>query len=181
MNYFVISVLVVALWHFYRKFKRIVDSVAHIPGPRALPFVGNALMFVGKRPRDLVEMGEAMIDKYGFFMRILLGPKVLILLAEPEDIEDMLLRGKTIVKSEEYEYTQSWIGEGLITSTGQKWFARRKVITPAFHFNILQSFVSIFEKNSDIFVEKLSKFESVNISRLTLLLALDNICGKITR
>lgn len=176
----VISVLVASTtFYFYRKFMEIVASVEHIPGPSIVPFFGNALMFIGKGPNDIVEIGAELVRNYGFFYRILLGPKILILLGDPEDVEVLLAKGGSIEKSEEYDYTREWIGEGLITSTGQKWHSRRKVITPAFHFGSLESFVTIFDRNAFIFVEKLSKFESLDIFPLTLLCALDNICGEI--
>lgn len=175
----IIALVAIVVAYFYRKYMKIVASVAHIPGPPVVPFLGNALMFVGKKPTDIVKMGEEIVRKYGFYHKILLGPKILISLAEPEDLEVILAQGKTIQKSEEYEYTKDWIGEGLITSMGQKWFNRRKVITPAFHFSILQSFVQIFDRNGEIFVDNLSKHESVNVFPFTLLCALDNICGEI--
>jgi len=168
--------LVILTFYFYKKYMKIVDSVAHIPGPPIVPFLGNALSFIGKKPTDIIDIGTALYFKYGAFTRILLGPKIVITLGDPEDIEVLLSKGSSIDKSEEYEYTKDWIGEGLITSTGQKWFGRRKIITPAFHFSILQGFVKIFDRNSEIFVEKLSKYEVVDIFPLTLLCALDNIC-----
>lgn len=172
---FFFSVLI----YLYKKYMKIVESVAHIPGPAALPFIGNALLFVGKKPNELVQMGSDVVKKFGLFNRILLGPKILILIGDPKDVEALLTSQKTIDKSEEYDFAKVWIGEGLITSTGSKWHSRRKIITPAFHFNILQSFVKIFNENAQIFVDKLRLFESVDIYSLTLLCALDNICGKI--
>lgn len=59
---------------------------------------------------------------------------------------------------------------------------RRKIITPAFHFKILEQFTDIFHQQSDILVKNvLSKFEPhepVNIYPLITLMALDVICGK---
>lgn len=57
---------------------------------------------------------------------------------------------------------------------------RRKIITPAFHFSILEDFVSIFDKHSSILVEKLRKYEDqgdFDIFPLTALCTLDIICG----
>lgn len=74
-----------------------------------------------------------------------------------------------------------WLGTGLLTSTDQKWLSRRKIITPAFHFNILQDFVEIFDLQSSILKEKLKKFESCgefNVIPLTEFMALDVVCGK---
>jgi cytochrome P450 family 4 len=89
----------------------------------------------------------------------------------------MLINVKTTAKSEEYEYTRDWIGDGLLTSSGQKWYQRRKIITPAFHFNVIQHFCQVFDLNSDIYVEHLKKFDALDIFPPTLLCALDNICG----
>lgn len=59
---------------------------------------------------------------------------------------------------------------------------RRKIITPTFHFKILEQFTEIFHQQSDILVNKvLSQFgpnDPVNIYPLITLMALDVICGK---
>lgn len=113
----------------------------------------------------------------------------------------MLSSPTMITKSAEYRLLENWLGEGLLLSSGcycpniqrltcyniessllgKKWQARRKVITPAFHFKILEDFVEIFEKNATILVEKLGTYsptESVNVFPLISLAALDIICGK---
>lgn len=87
---------------------------------------------------------------------------------------------KMITKSHEYDFIVPWLNTGLLTSTGQKWINRRKVLTSAFHFKILDDFVETFDKQSSILVEKLKKFEgrdSFNIFPITALCALDIICG----
>lgn len=56
-----------------------------------------------------------------------------------------------------YDFLIDWLGTGLLVSTGQKWFNRRKIITPAFHFNILQQFVDVFNNQNKIFIEKIKK------------------------
>lgn len=76
-----------------------------------------------------------------------------------------------------------WLGTGLLTSTGKKWASRRKIITPTFHFKILEQFVEIFDEQSDIFVKKLEQFKdqrAFNIFPLTALCALDIICSKLS-
>lgn len=93
----------------------------------------------------------------------------------------VLTSTKLITKSDEYEFIKPWLNTGLLTSTGQKWISRRKVLTSAFHFKILDDFVEIFDKQSSILVQKLKRFENqgaFNIFPLTALCALDVICGR---
>lgn len=64
---------------------------------------------------------------------------------------------------------------------GKKWLGRRRAITPAFHFKILEQFVEVFDKNSGIFVDILRKHkptDGVDIYPLVTLAALDVICGE---
>lgn len=64
--------------------------------------------------------------------------------------------------------------------SGLKWKKRRRVITPAFHFSILENFVDIFERVGDVFIKKLETHieeEKVDIYPLITLYALDIICG----
>lgn len=62
---------------------------------------------------------------------------------------------------------------------GSKWFQRRKILTPAFHFKILERFVEVFDKHSCTFVEILSKYKNtdeVELMPLIGLCTLDIIC-----
>ena len=43
----------------------------------------------------------------------------------------------------------------IFYSTGQKWRSRRKLLTSTFHFKILNNFVPIYQKQSNILIQKL--------------------------
>lgn len=51
-----------------------------------------------------------------------------------------------------------------------------------FHFSILEEFVEVFDRQTDVFVEKLRPFsgkEDIDIFHFSSLCSLDIICGKI--
>lgn len=82
-------------------------------------------------------------------------------------------------KTKFYGLLKPWLGDGLLLSKGQKWFKRRKLITPAFHFNILKQFVDVFDRQSDVLVDILDKCcteKTINIQPFITLMTLDVVC-----
>lgn len=100
-------------------------------------------------------------------------------ITDPQDVETLLSSSKLIAKSIDYNFMHQWLGTGLLNSTGKKWQSRRKIITPAFHFNILEEFIQIFNGQTAVMLDKVKEFavtgEEINIYKYTTLCALDVI------
>uniref|UniRef100_A0A182KFA6 Cytochrome P450 n=1 Tax=Anopheles christyi TaxID=43041 RepID=A0A182KFA6_9DIPT len=83
-------------------------------------------------------------------------------------------------KSSVYEFIELWLGQGLLISKGEKWFRRWKIITPTFHFKILESFVTVFNHETEILIEKLEQYADTDrefdIYEPISLYALGSIC-----
>nr|CAD7448371.1 unnamed protein product [Timema bartmani] len=108
-----------------------------------------------------------------------LGPELFVFISDPKYVEVILSSNKLLDKGNNYKYLNSWIGNGLLTSSGTQWRTHRKIITPTFHFSILEDFMDIFNSNGRKLVEKLQK--EVNGPEFDLytyvtLCALDIIC-----
>ncbi|XP_063379811.1 cytochrome P450 4g15-like isoform X1 [Cydia fagiglandana] len=149
--------LVSSLWLLYRwqQSSRLYKMGSKLPGPMAVPIFGNALLALGKRPDDLVNIGLQYGEKYGSVIRGWLGSKLIIFLTDADDIEVILNSHVHIDKASEYRFFKPWLGEGLLISSGEKWRSHRKMIAPTFHINILKSFMSVFNQNSINVVNKM--------------------------
>lgn len=151
------ALFVIYIAYGYKKFSDKVARSKHIPGPPALPFIGNGLMFIGKTAVEITEIQMKNAYAFGDFSKMFLGPELFVLLGNPKDVEVLLSSQTLIDKSSEYDFAREWFGDGLLFSTGKKWFTRRRLVTPTFHFKILDQFVEVFDRNSSIFVNQLAK------------------------
>lgn len=101
-------------------------------------------------------------------------------ITDPKDVETILSSSKLINKSIDYNFLHEWLGTGLLNSFGKKWHSRRKIITPTFHFKILEQFIQIFNGQSKVMLEKVRPYavtgEVFNVYKYTTLCALDVIC-----
>ncbi|XP_060573682.1 cytochrome P450 4F1-like [Ruditapes philippinarum] len=56
-----------------------------------------------------------------------------------------------------YRFLEPWLGEGLLVANGEKWARNRRLLTPAFHFEILKPYTKVFNQAADILVKKLDR------------------------
>ncbi|KAG5670297.1 hypothetical protein PVAND_000573 [Polypedilum vanderplanki] len=174
---FLIFITGVYFW-YQEKYKRYNELMDKIPCAKPHPILNHLLYFINKRPGEIFIILEKMAKDHGPVWKFQIPLSEQIVVHDPKIVEEILLSQKIIDKSMEYDFIIDWLGTGLLISTGSKWHKRRKIITPAFHFKILDQFVDIMNKNGDVFVEKLKHFEGreINIYPLISLYALDVVC-----
>ncbi|KAK6468693.1 cytochrome P450 4F22 [Huso huso] len=70
----------------------------------------------------------------------------------PDYIKPLLMASASIVVKDElfYGFLRPWLGNGLLLSNGERWARHRRLLTPAFHFDILKLYMEIFNKSTDI-------------------------------
>ncbi|XP_072014967.1 cytochrome P450 4A24-like [Amphiura filiformis] len=76
-----------------------------------------------------------------------------------------------------YDLLRPWLGDGLLLTGGNRWIRQRRLLTNAFHFEILRPYCKIFAQSAQIFLDKLSASggRSIDVYRLVSLMTLDSI------
>ncbi|XP_055953328.1 cytochrome P450 4c3-like isoform X2 [Argiope bruennichi] len=124
-------------------------------------------------------MGLCLIyGKNGLF-RLLMLYKPCVIFFKAEAVEAILSSPEIINKSAEYLLLRPAIGNGLITSLGTDWRKQRKLLTPTFHFSILDDCIPIFQKQANVLISTIkSRIHEpwIDIAPLSHLCALDIIC-----
>lgn len=150
----VVSLVVFYWWQQSKRFHKMGNQ---IPGPPALPFIGNLHYGIGRNHNEIMELAIRLSKQFGNVARIWLANKLVVFLTHPADIEIILNSQVHLEKSDEYRFFKPWLGDGLLISKGDIWRRHRKLIAPAFHQNVLKSFMSTFYSNSKVLVEKMYK------------------------
>ncbi|CAK1549433.1 unnamed protein product [Leptosia nina] len=135
----------------YFRFNYKARLIAKIPGPTRLPLLGNCLEFV--LPVDeLFVLSRSLYYKYGPVIGIIAFNLSFVNIYDPEDLEVILSNPKFNDKREPYTFLKPWLCEGLLVSNGLKWHKRRKMLTQAFHFNILKKYARTFTEHAEAFL-----------------------------
>ncbi|XP_045764148.1 cytochrome P450 4g15 [Maniola jurtina] len=158
--FYLLLVPALLLWYSYWRASRrhLYELAEKIPGPSGYPLIGNALEFTGGSV-DIFKRIMARSEQFEHesAVKIWIGPRLLVFLYDPRDVELILSSNVHIDKADEYRFFKPWLGDGLLISTGQKWRSHRKLIAPTFHLNVLKSFIELFNANSRTVVNKLKK------------------------
>ena len=112
--------------------------------------------------------------------RIEIGFQRFIIVYRQDTIEKLITGMEFIEKSIQYDFLNNWLGLGLLTSTGDKWKRNRKLLTPAFHFKILDSFFPVMNENTKVmmlrFDKEIEKKGCVDVRSFIGDCTLDTIC-----
>lgn len=181
MYYAVPLVIILCLWLLkkYIAYRRFTSKLDIFPQFKGLPLIGNA--------HKLIDVNQTVHVSLKWFNdcktshTTYIGTVPYLIVCDPELAEVILSSNVLIDKSMEYKFLSAWFGDGLLTSTGEKWKSHRKILTPSFHYTILEEFVQTFDKASKVLVRKLedeviSNNTSVEIYKYLTLCTLDIIC-----
>lgn len=156
LELFAIFLATALAWDYMRKRRHNkMYAEAGIRGPKSYPLVGNAPLLINESPKTIFDMQFRLIAEFGKNIKTQMLGESGFMTADSKMIEAIMSSQQTIQKNNLYSLLVNWLGDGLLISQGKKWFRRRKIITPAFHFKILEDFVEVFDQQSATMVQKL--------------------------
>ena len=166
----------------YVRFRRLVSKLPCVPG--AYPLVGHVYGIDPTSPIEVFEwisrMGIYAIREGEKMCLQWLGPVPMLTVCHPDSVEKILGNTINLDKGSTYKAVQPWLKTGLLTSARKKWGVRRKLLTPSFHFSVLDGFLDVMNeegvKMTEIIDEKLKLNETVNMENTLMLCTLDIIC-----
>nr|AGC92781.1 cytochrome P450 [Meretrix meretrix] len=150
-----------------------------VPGPEKHWLYGNLHLLPSTNSHDRIMFGVSNCNTYiRYYVWWTTFAKTSLTVCHPETV-------KIVMKTSEpkptgfmgiYRFGLPWLGEGLLIAGGKKWARSRRLLTPAFHFDILKPYMAVYNDAADTLVgnlrryaEKREKFEVFDyISRVTL-------------
>ncbi|XP_017376719.1 cytochrome P450 4F2 isoform X2 [Cebus imitator] len=112
-----------------------------------------------------------LVATYSQGFRVWMGPFIpLLSLCHPDIIRPVVNASATIAPKDKffYSFLKPWLGDGLLLSAGDKWSRHRRMLTPAFHFNILKPYMKIFNESVNIMHAKWQRLASEGSARLDM-------------
>ena len=161
-------------------------QVRFLPGPPIESFLyGNAIPSQESTDNitQIYMFRRKWTQIYPKVCRFAVGPFVQVMCSHPDSVRTVI--NDNFPKHPGYGVVRDWIGDGLLTSKGEKWYRHRKLLTPAFHYEILNDFFPVYSDCVDEMLElwstELTNTDHVVLqdwmSYLTLDILLQCICS----
>ncbi|XP_078593033.1 cytochrome P450 4F3-like isoform X1 [Branchiostoma floridae x Branchiostoma japonicum] len=175
----VIAVVVVkvtiSLWNTVRRNQEIAKEFPVPPGSHWL--LGHMVLLGDEGEGLMLKFMEwSKIYKYAHVTRM--GPLLQHCTVYHHDYVKAVMSRADRKDDYVYSFLRPWLGDGLLTSAGPKWFRNRRLLTPGFHFEILKPYVRLFSESTNVMLnnwEELKSGSSIDVFHHTSLMTLDSM------
>ncbi|XP_053690209.1 cytochrome P450 4C1-like [Sabethes cyaneus] len=136
---------------------RIFRALNKFAGPPIRPIIGTLTEVLFLNQATTFQRARAWPKRYGGSYRFWGSRWTAVLnVVRVREAEPLLASVKNIDKSRFYKFLHPFLGLGLLNSKGSKWMHRRRILTPTFHFNILNGFHQTFLEECEQLISTLS-------------------------
>ncbi|XP_032884389.1 cytochrome P450 4B1-like [Amblyraja radiata] len=161
----------------FRKRWTLMEAMKPFPGPPSHWLYGHALEFAEEG--DDLNKSVQWAKSYPYGHQVWIGPFTAFLAVYHPDYAKALLAISEPKDDVVYRFMLPWLGDGLLISSGQKWYRHRRLLTPGFHYDILKSYVQEIADSTRIMLDKWellsTNVKSVELYHHLSLMTLDSI------
>ncbi|XP_069498349.1 cytochrome P450 4B1-like [Ambystoma mexicanum] len=161
----------------YLRRQRLVKALKSFPGPRVHWLYGNTHKF--QRDGGDLDIVVSWAKKYPNIFPVWFGNFTpLLFISHPDYAKAIFGRGDP--KNDlGINFAIPWIGKGLLILSGQKWFQHRRLLTPAFHYDVLKPYVKLTSECTNVMLDKFESLidtdKSIELFEHVSLMTLDTI------
>ncbi|CAH1263491.1 CYP4F2 [Branchiostoma lanceolatum] len=174
---FVVTLLkvTVGLWRTVRRNR---TMAADFPAPPGGHWLLGHLVMAGPDGGELMLRGPGWAEDYKYAHLMHGGPLLThCSVYHPDYVKAVMTRSD---KKDEFAYSflRPWLGDGLLTSAGPKWFRNRRLLTPGFHFEILKPYVRLFSESTNVMLDnwgELKPGSAIDVFHQVSLMTLDSM------
>lgn len=138
----------------------VTPKLGRPPGPKGSFLLGNMMDL----SRDWLEFYRKCVHEHGDVVRFRIAHVPVYLLANPRDIESVLITNAAkFTKSADYRALTRILGQGLLTSEGEFWRRQRGLIQPGFHKENILAYAKVMTGATDRMLDSWADLETRNL------------------
>ncbi|XP_074077607.1 taurochenodeoxycholic 6 alpha-hydroxylase-like [Macrotis lagotis] len=145
----------------YLQRKKLLRVLRPFPGPPAHWLYGNHKEFDSEKQLEAL---KELSKKYPSAFPLWVGPfQAFLYICDPEYAKIFLNRKDPKTKMM-YSPIIPIIGNGLLVLNDEKWHYHRRLLTPAFHFNILKDYIELMKDSISMMLDEWEKLRTEDSS-----------------
>ncbi|KAM6173608.1 cytochrome P450 4A6-like isoform 1-T1 [Erethizon dorsatum] len=160
----------------YLQRRWLLKALQQFPCPPSHWFFGHRQQV--QQDQELPQILKWVEEFPSAFPRWFWGSRAHLVIYDPDYMKVILGRSDPKANSS-YKFLAPWIGYGLLLLNGQTWFQHRRMLTPAFHYDILKPYVEITANSVRVMLDKweqlVSQDSPLEIFQYVSLMTLDSI------
>ncbi|KAK3930145.1 Cytochrome P450 4C1 [Frankliniella fusca] len=133
-----------------------------IPGPPSLPFFGNAFSILCRKHEDILDAIMSLWGQRRDLSRCSFIHELIVFVSKPEDVADVMKRKDLQDKSHfYYGLLADQVPQSVLVLNGAEMKVHRAAAHPAFHPEIIDSFVEVFAEEAEKFVRNIEQGKEI--------------------
>ncbi|KAL3862144.1 hypothetical protein ACJMK2_008133 [Sinanodonta woodiana] len=146
---------IVRFFFWYQHIKKVFKDV---PGPKDTHWLYGNLHLLPEDSEKQLMTAYTFSRSFPKMFKFWIGPfQATLVLNHPDTLRHVLksVEPKPTGPTGAYRFGLPWLGRGLLIAEGERWAQSRRLLTSAFHFDILKPYIDVYNDAGTILLEKL--------------------------